>query len=95
MMSDVSVGVINLPGRAIQYVSLDCPKSPRKIQWDIGDPYRHTDDNTTFNDMSFSTKKFAMLYTSSKLICGIILKGGHILILVTNKNNVQSLSYIM
>ena len=37
-------------------------KSHRKIQWDICVPYRHTDNNTTFNDMSFSTKTFAMLY---------------------------------
>ena len=54
MISDVSLGVLSLPGRvrshpeknSVTFVTLACTVI----------------NNTTFNDMPFSTKKFAMLY---------------------------------
>ena len=46
----------------VSWVSLAVSEVTPKTQWDICGPYRHTDNNTTFNDMSFSTKKFAMIY---------------------------------
>ena len=53
MVSDVSLGVLSLPGRVRSH-----PENPVGHLW----PLQAHDNNTTFNDMSFSTKKFAMIY---------------------------------